>query len=488
MPQLFKGKIEKKEFMEKRKEILKSWKTGSEVDLRSAVEFQRSLSEGRRTSSVLKQAASEGKILCQPRAGLTLLDHHLELLNFLKKNAKADILSTNVDTMTRQNRYQDAENGLVESREIKKSLLDGFPIVSHGVDNCREIILNLDIPVQLRHGTPDSRLMAEIAYASGFNDFVGGGISYNFPYAKDKNPADTVSWWQYVDRLTGYYEDRGVNINRETFGPLTGTMVPPAISVAVSIIEGILAAEQGVIHLSLGYGQNGNLIQDTAALMALREMADKYINDDLNLTDDIFISTVFHEWLGGFPEDRAAGFALINTGILSAAAAETDKIVVRSPGEAINTSCREDLADGIRTTKHCLKIAKRQDCFDMKLVEEEKSIIIKEASAIIDRVKDIADGFWAKGAVKAVDMGIIDVPFSSSTFNRGEVMPCRDSRGAVRFFNTGRLPFNDEIKEFHREKIEERADKEKREVDFQMVIDDIYAAGRGLLSSSDFQN
>ena len=81
------------------------------------------------------------------------------------------------------------------------------------------------MPVQVRHGTPDARLLAEISPAGGFTSFEGGGISYNIPYAKNV-PLKTIYDWQYVDRLTGLYEE-GVTINREPFGPLTGTLVPP---------------------------------------------------------------------------------------------------------------------------------------------------------------------------------------------------------------------------------------------------------------------
>ena len=56
----------------------------------------------------------------------------------------------------------------------------------------------------------------------------------------------TIRDWQYVDRLTGLYEEMGVSINREPYGPLTGTLVPPCISHAAAIIEALLAAEQGV--------------------------------------------------------------------------------------------------------------------------------------------------------------------------------------------------------------------------------------------------
>ena len=75
----------------------------------------------------------------------------------------------------------------------------------------------------------------------------------------------TIRDWQYVDRLTGLYEEMGVSINREPYGPLTGTLVPPCISHAAAIIEALLAAEQGVKNIPVGYGQCGNLVQDVAA-------------------------------------------------------------------------------------------------------------------------------------------------------------------------------------------------------------------------------
>ena len=48
--------------------------------------------------------------------------------------------------------------------------------------------------------------------------------------------------WQYVDRLCGSTSENGVAINREPFGPLTGTLVPPCISHTVGILEGIAGA------------------------------------------------------------------------------------------------------------------------------------------------------------------------------------------------------------------------------------------------------
>jgi glutamate mutase epsilon subunit len=54
----------------------------------------------------------------------------------------------------------------------------------------------LEKPIQVRHGTPDARLLAEIAMASGFTSYEGGGISYNIPTPSAslwKNPFATGS-------------------------------------------------------------------------------------------------------------------------------------------------------------------------------------------------------------------------------------------------------------------------------------------------------
>ena len=53
--------------------------------------------------------------------------------------------------------------------------------------------------------------------------------------------------------------------------------------------------------------------------------------------------------------------------------------------------------------------------------------------------------------------------------------------GAVRLLDTGNLPFLPSLLEFHKNKLEERGKFENRPVNFQMVIDDVYAIGKGVL-------
>ena len=124
--------------------------------------------------------------------------------------------------------------------------------------------------------TPDAQLLTENSLAGGFTAYEGGGISYNIPYAKDVPLERSIRDWQYADRLVGYYEERGISINREPFGPLTGTLVPPCISHSIAILEALLAAEQGVKSLTLGYGQCGNLTHDVAANRSQEELAHNF--------------------------------------------------------------------------------------------------------------------------------------------------------------------------------------------------------------------
>lgn len=89
--------------------------------------------------------------------------------------------------------------------------------------------------------------------------------------------------------------------------------------------------------------------------------------------------------------------------------------------------------------------------------------------------------FWCMEAVKGFECGILDVPFAPSKYNYGKMMPARDNDGTVRYLVTGNVPFTKNLLDFNREKLEKRAKFEKREVSFNMTVDDIYAVSKGKL-------
>lgn len=466
------------EFNKLRQEVLGQWPTGAEVDIEEAVSYHKAMPSSRCFSKKLLEAKRNGKTLVQPRAGVPVVEEHIKLMQYLEEFGEADLLPTTIDSYTRQNRYEEAENGIAESIRLGRAMMNGFPAVNHGVAKCRQVIESVSVPMQVRHGTPDARLLTEISYAGGFTSYEGGGISYNLPYCKNIPMERTIRDWQYVDRLTGLYEEMGVSINREPYGPLTGTLVPPCISHAAAIIEALLAAEQGVKNITVGYGQCGNLVQDIAAIKTLEELTDEYLQK--YGYSDVEVTTVLHQWMGGFPADEAKAFGVISSGSLIAALSKATKVIVKTPHEAVGIPTMEANAEGLRCTKQVVNMLADQTFSDERL-EAEKEIIRLETRAIVDKCFELGKGDIAIGVCRGVDAGVLDVPFAPCRANAGLMLPCRDHNGAVRILKTGNLPFSKELIDFHREKIEERANAEKRKASFQMVIDDVYAIGKGRL-------
>lgn len=143
--------------------------------------------------------------MIQPRAGVATIDGQITLLRYLAA-AGADLLPTTIDSYTRLNRYEEAERGLEES-ENGRSMLNGFPAVNHGVEGCRKVTEAVGVPVEIRHGTPDARLLAEIAFASGFTSFEGGGYLIifrtrkTFPSRTRSAIGSIATGWSAITRI-----------------------------------------------------------------------------------------------------------------------------------------------------------------------------------------------------------------------------------------------------------------------------------------------
>lgn len=472
-------RISEADFMAERAEVLQQWPTGKDIDFKEAVDYQLSIAPEKRFGEKLAKAQKEGVTLIQPRAGVALYQEHIELLQYLENKGGADLLPTTIDSYTRLNRYNECQVGIEKSQEAGRSMLNGFPAVNYGAQVCRTVTSAVKNPVQMRHGTPDARLLTEIAIAGGFTSYEGGGISYNIPYSKNHSIEKTIKYWQYADRLVGMYEEAGVSINREPFGPLTGTLIPPCISNSVAIIEALLAATQGVKDITVGYGQIGNLIQDVAAMRSLENMTRQYLAK--YGFNNVRVTTVFHQWMGGFPQDESKAYGVISWGSAAAALSKATKVIVKTPHEAYGVPTKEANAAGLRATKQVISMLRDQDLREIPHVVKECEIINAEVKCIMDAVEELGKGDIAIGTVAAFEAGILDIPFAPNKYNAGKVLPARDNDGAIRILEMGNLPLTKEIKDFHRAKLEERAKFENRQVSLQMVIDDVSAIEKGRL-------
>ena len=478
MPITFK-KIDKENFLEMRKKFLENYKNLDEFDLDTAIRFHKSLPDYKNFQKKLEQSIQDNKIMIQAYSKETLLEDLIKNLNTFYRVGQADFLSIIIDSHTRENHYDNAKVILEDSIKSNKSLLNGFPLINYGTKLARKIVNDIEVPLQIKHGSPDARLLVEVALLGGFSAFDGGGISHNIPFSKSISLKDSLENWKYVDRLVGIYEENGIKINREIFSPLTATLVPPAISNSIQILETLLAVEQGVKNISIGVAQYGNITQDIASLLALQEQIQFYL--DTFSFKDINISTVFNQWIGGFPEEELKAYSLISYSATIALFSKANRIFVKNIDEYTKNSLGNTMINSLLLTKTILDIGNSQKINNYEEIIFEKEQIKKETAQIIAKIFSRCDGDLRKAIIEAFEDGVIDVPFAPSKYNLGKMMPARDSEGMIRYLDIGNLPFCPLIEEFHSKKIKERSEKENREIDFQMTIDDIFAMSQGKL-------
>jgi methylaspartate mutase epsilon subunit len=465
------------EFGVQRREVLLQWSTGeSASDLSANAAF---LATKPKLADLQNQVSKQGsQTLVQPRCGVASAGEQLQ--SFLSLvHAGANVLSYQVDSLTRNNNYVRAGAAMRESKRERQSTLNGFPVVNHGVPVLRHISEMVGVPLQCRHSTRDPRLLSEICLAGGVSAFEGGPICYNIPYYKDYSLAESIAAWKYVDRLCGIYADRfNLTIDREFFGVLTGTLIPPCIAIATGILEAALAARQGVRSVSIGYAEQGNRNQDIAAIQSVVPLT-RWFFREIGLPQ-IEIFSIYHQYMAAFPENLDRARRLIRASSTTAAMAGATRILTKTAVEAFRIPTLSDNLEGLALTKSGLADGLHAPR-DRDAIASERARIKAEVVSILDAVCALGRNDLSTGIIKGFESGILDVPFSPSVHNLGKAITARDLTGAVRFLEVGKLPFSKDITDFHSECMRARLKfaaipwKERHKI----VEEDVLALPRG---------
>lgn len=392
----------------------------------------------------------------QPRGGFPLFESQHELTQKLSR-AGADFIPLTIDSYTRHNQYETATQLLHRSEEEGKNYLNGYPLVSHGYQLTRHLYEGLEKPVSLRHGTPDARLLAEIAIASGIAEIEGGAICYCLPYSEGFPVDRSLLYWQYVDRICAINSTDDRPIHRESFGPLTATLVPPAIVIAIEIIEALLAAEQGVISFAVSFGQTGSLVQDIATASVLRKLT-RYYLDELGF-GTVQTYLVYHQWMGQFPSDRERAAALIACSGLISSIIAADKIVVKTVDEALGVPRAEINAEACDMVGYVLRTFRSAESMTSPIIEREAALIESETRSILDAIFGIrGDAFW-ESVFRAFHLGYLDVPFAPHGDNANKLLSVRDGNGSIRIAAAANVPISDEDAYLESELLQTREDR-----------------------------
>jgi methylaspartate mutase epsilon subunit len=460
------------EFAAMRAENLARWPTGAEVDLEEASEFHKSLPEHKQLGWVMRQAASEGRCLTQPRGGFGTLELQMELMQALDRDGMADIVPTTTDSYTRNEQWTQAETGIEESKREGRSMLNGFPMVCYGPKKMRKLIEAIGKPAIVLSGTAMPRLTSEVGFAAGYSGYLGSGIAYTTSYTKDTSIAEGIRNYQYLDRLAALYLEHGVELHRRQPGFLTGTNVPPSIAIAVAVLDALLAAGQGVRNYGLELAQTLHLIQDAAAIRVCGELAQEYLS--AAGYDDMFTPVTSLHWMGAWPQDDAQAAALVSYGGTLAAVGGAVSVTTKSTHEAYGIPTPDANAEGLRTTRMAIYLARHIRLDDLPEFQTEVDLIHREAKPVIDKVLEMGDGDAAVGTVKALEAGILDIPWSPNRFVKSRVMPARDADGYLRIYDPAEMPIPKDVMKIHEERLKKRAEAEGVPYDQDLAVKSVY--------------
>lgn len=475
-------RIDETEFLKMREKVLAMWPTGKEVDLDEAVEYQKNLPDSKNFLKITQKLHVEGRTVVFPRAGTALIEDSISLYRKLEASG-VPFLPVTTDSYTRQLEFGKVASALEETRKTGKKILNGYPLINHGVKATRRVVESVttgafDPRISLK-GYP---LGAEIAIASGMTGISAGPFISWGAYEKTADIAEAMSAYQYMHRLIGYYADRGVTVTCDNHGWILTGVQPMSVNLATTIAEALMEAKQGVKSVVSYVHLMGNLAQDLAWIRVAPRLMREYL--DKSGHQDVIVAGVFaqHTPLFPMPQSMGGAFAFSNYTALVAALGKVEAVFIRTIDEALGVPTEETHALTYESVNWFFNVIRGQNIdFQMKEIEEEARITELEIRSIMDKLLEIGDGDIIVGCIKGVHLGIIDSSFSPNVQVKDRVIGVKDCQGAIRYSDFGNLPFSGEIKEFHREKVAAREKLDGTQADYEMTVRDFWAFSKGEL-------
>ena len=469
-------RIEESEFLKMREKVLAQWPTGREVDLDDAVAYQKKSPDSKSFFKITQKLHADGKTVVFPRAGTALIEDSISLYRKLEASG-VPYLPVTTDSYTRQLDFKKVAEALEETKKTGKKILNGYPLINHGVKETRRVVESVSTgafnPRISLKGYP---LGAEIAIASGMTGISAGPFIAWGAYEKHADITQALSSYQYVHRLIGYYADRGVNITCDNHGWILTGIQPMSVNLATTIAEAMMEAEQGVKSVISVIHLMGNLAQDLAwievAPRLMREYLDKYGYQDVTIVGRFAAQTP----LFPMPQGMGGAFAYSDYTAMAAALGKVESCFIRTIDEAVGVPTEEAHALTYESANWFFNVIRGQNMeLQMKEINEEARITEMEIRSILDKLLEIGDGDIVVGCIKGVHLGIIDSSFSPNIQVKDQVIGVKDNNGAIRYADFGNLPFSNEVKAFHREKVAAREKADGTGADYEMTVRDFWA-------------
>lgn len=368
-------------------------------------------------------------LVLQPRMGFS---DHIKMKRGLisVRNMPFPTVGTiTLDSYTRLCKFKEAEEAISKGYE-----LNGYPIASMSAEDNRDLLRKVagpDFPVQVRHGSPKPFKIFQAILDAGIDATEGGPISYCIPYGRSPLSESIDEWYRSCSLFAEYEEIRHKSTHVETFGGcMMGHLCPPAMLVAISIIEALFFIGCGISTVSLSYAQGTNNVQDCGALYALRNLADTFLpHSSWHL--------VLYTFMGPFPETLAGAKKLIEKSARIAKVTGLERLIVKTSVEATHIPTISDNLIALRWANDVQTSAEDYSWTHNNMYTD---IITQHARDIIETVLNLSNDLSYAIRI-AFKKGILDIPYCLHPDVQNRVTSWIDPEGAIQWGNSGNIPY-----------------------------------------------
>ena len=468
-------------FLEQRRGVLSLWPTGAELQgegpIAEGIAYHKAQPWWKYASRRNERALEEGRIQLVPQVGHALVEQtvaHMEC----SEDLRPDRWYVLTDTYTRKSEYAKAQDAVERSRRDGFSYLNGYPLAAHGVAGARRLNECTRAALCTDNNDEDARLPWEIALAGGWSSGTIKSIEELIQHSRDYPVDRNIHNQQYIDRLAAHSTENGIPILRRASANLPG-WDSLGFKVTVSLLEVLLSAAQGVKHIDLSLGIGMNLVQDAAAIQALRNLAREFL--DRIGRQDVKVYSWTYFFLGDWPLQRGQMVGQLAWNAAVSALGGACGMYIKSPDEASTTPTGEGFREAMEICGQVVRLVAGQRLPEGEELRIEREMIESEARAVVGKVLEMGDGDVAVGACRAFQAGVIDTMFSPYRYLKGKVKVVRDANGALRYLDHGFMPLPAEVVEYHRASIAVREKKEGTRADVKWIVREATWASRGML-------
>ncbi|MCP3768082.1 MULTISPECIES: methylaspartate mutase [unclassified Streptomyces] len=379
------------------------------------------------------EAAAAGRLVVQPRMGFSdpgRMRRGLERTRFAA--------ATTVGTLTLDSYTRLGDHAAVRRALDRRVPLNGYPLVDLPVERTRELLDGVrgpDFPVQVRHGSARPDAIVRAMTSAGLDATEGGPVSYCLPYGRTSLRDAVDNWARACDLLAQRVPAPGLP-HVETFGGcLLGQLCPPALLVAVSVLEALFFTQHGIRSVSLSYAQQRHPGQDEEALRALRRLAADFLpaGTDRHL--------VLYTYMGVFPRTRSGARRLLEDSARLAVRSGAERLVVKTAAEAHRIPSVEENISALESagTAAELATARWRGAGGPPRGASADSAVHVQARALVEAVLGLSPDV-GRGLRTAFARGLLDIPYCLHPDNAGRSRSFVDASGRLRWSSVGAMP------------------------------------------------